>query len=128
MKSVEALRQRVSSSVGGTLGYAPVQLSDSDEDDYEYGGFGERRTRVRTGRAGEGALGVKEAETTESDEDKLLWPHYTPLYTNMKVLNRKRLDASMVYYRAGPCKFWYLLKAPIEHFLVCISWFQILRW
>lgn len=76
------------------------QFDEGEEKDYwasgDELGVGRRRrwrSRESTG-AGEGRrLGDRESD---------LWPHYTPLYTNMKVLRRKRLDASMVYYRAGP--------------------------
>lgn len=121
MRAVETLRQRLPATVGGTLGYAPVQLSDSEDGDgagVEFGSgggsFGRdvggaglqsrdgRRPRRRPGSGGAerdtGAGGGRE------EDDDMLWPPYTPLYTNMKVLRRKRLDASMMYPRAGPCE------------------------
>lgn len=123
MKAVEALRQRVPVAVGGTLGYDPVQLSDADDatdDDFEFGNLGRefsdgRRRRGRRGSQGGfrtigDSRGGDESKRRDQDEDEL-WPHYTPLYTNMKVLNRKRLDASMVYYRAGPSKFYPLFPS-----------------
>lgn len=101
MRSVEALRQRGGSSVEGTVEYTQLQqLEEDEEKDYwasgdELGVGRRRRWRSKeSAGAGEGRrLGDRESD---------LWPHYTPLYTNMKVLRRKRLDASMVYYRAGP--------------------------
>ncbi|CAM9684069.1 unnamed protein product, partial [Choristocarpus tenellus] len=30
-------------------------------------------------------------------------PHYTPIYTNIKALRRKQLDATVSYGKAGPC-------------------------
>ncbi|CAB1107765.1 unnamed protein product [Ectocarpus sp. CCAP 1310/34] len=118
MRAVETLRQRLPPS----LGYAPVLLSDSDDDDGD-GGRGEfeiaggnfgggrhqdrdlRRPRRRVGGGGEagGGATMTGGGGRQEEEDDLLWPPYTPLYTNMKVLRRKRLDASMMYSRAGPC-------------------------
>lgn len=76
------------------------EVNGDEEKDYwasgdELGVGRRRRWRSpESAGAGEGRrLGDRESD---------LWPHYTPLYTNMKVLRRKRLDASMVYYRAGP--------------------------
>lgn len=101
---MDALRQRIAPAVGGTLGYTPVQLSDSedlDDDDSEFTSGDElREPRRRRSRRGDRS----EVGGARRGRDGELWPHYTPLYTNMKVLRRKRLDASMVYYRAGPCE------------------------
>lgn len=111
MRAVETLRQRVSLNMGsaGAQGYTPVHPSDSEDfdgdgSDYEFGGGGDEfsegsRTRGRSGGRGSSGGGRRSGR-----EEDLLWPPYTPLYTNMKVLRRKRLDASMVYYRAGKCK------------------------
>lgn len=125
MRAVETLRQRLPGAVGNTLGYSPVQASDSENDiDDADGGRGEfelsrgyaggdrfnnrdgRRPRRRAGSGGAtGVRGGVGGGRQEEDEDDMLWPPYTPLYTNMKVLRRKRLDASMMYSRAGPCEF-----------------------
>ena len=103
MRAVKVLRQRMPASVGDAQGYTPIQLSDVDEgdgDEKEYWASGDEQGvgRRRRRRSGAGAGEARRLGDRESD----LWPHYTPLYTNMKVLRRKRLDASMVYYRAGP--------------------------
>ncbi|CAM9892642.1 unnamed protein product [Laminaria digitata] len=112
MRTVENLRQRVSLPMGGggASGYTPVHPSDSEDpdgdgSDFEFGvvggeefGEGSRARGRGVGRVSAGGGGRRNGR----DED-LLWPPYTPLYTNMKVLRRKRLDASMVYYRAGKC-------------------------
>ena len=123
MRAVETLRQRLPPTVGGTLGYAPVQLSDSEDGDgagleFGSGGFGRdggglqssrdglRRPRRRLGDGGAArdGSGAGAGAGGQEEEDDMLWPPYTPLYTNMKVLRRKRLDASMMYPRAGPCE------------------------
>lgn len=119
MRAVDALRQKVAPSIGGALGYAPVELSDDEEEDsgreacfeFELGpagddflGEGRRRRRPR-----------KERDAEEGSGE--LSPQYTPLYSNMKVLRRKRLDASMGYYRAGPCEC-YCAAFVLPHFPV----------
>eukprot|EP00903_Cladosiphon_okamuranus_P014987 g13871.t1 len=113
MRAVETLRQRLPPTVGGTLGYAPVQLSDSEDGDgagIEFGsgglqsrdGRGPRRRPGSGGAARDAGAGAG-GGLGQEEEDDMLWPPYTPLYTNMKNLRRKRLDASIKYPRAGPC-------------------------
>lgn len=130
MRAVETLRQRLPGAVGTTLGYSPVQASDSEDDnDDADGGRGEfelgrsymsdrfsnrdgRRPRRRAGSGG--AAGARAGAGAGREEDDMLWPPYTPLYTNMKVLRRKRLDASMMYPRAGPCEYLYRLRCLLH--------------
>lgn len=124
MRAVETLRQRISLPMGGgaAQGYTPVHPSDSEDadgdgSDYDLGtgdeefGEGSRARGRGVGRvsAGGGRRGGR--------EEDLLWPPYTPLYTNMKVLRRKRLDASMVYYRAGKCKCAEIRASPLVELL-----------
>lgn len=102
MRAVEALRLRVPGTSGEGSNYAPLEPSDSGDEGeegfemVEMLGEGERNADddcyavERRGRRGRRARG--------------LTPHYTPRYSNLKVLRRKQLDASLTYGRAGPCE------------------------
>lgn len=123
MRAVETLRQRVSLPLGGggAQGYTPVHPSDSedvdgDDSDFDLGMGGEEFGEGSRARGrGVGRVSAGGGRRSGRDED-LLWPPYTPLYTNMKVLRRKRLDASMVYYRAGKCECAESRASPLVEF------------
>ncbi|CAM9570494.1 unnamed protein product [Discosporangium mesarthrocarpum] len=64
--------------------------------------------RQRLPPAHGGTQGYAQLEVEMADDDSEgqgyeYEPQYTPLYTNMKVLRRKQLDATLAYRRAGPC-------------------------
>lgn len=103
MRAVEALRQRIPAGEGEDLDYTPVHMSESDSDEEEFEmvpmiGDGQRGGGRGEGEADDGS------ERKRSRRGRRFTPHYTPRYSNLKMLKRKQLDASLAYGRAGPCE------------------------
>lgn len=86
-------------TISRTLEYASVNHSD-DEDDDNSDGY--ELTKV-TGMKGDGEGGAGIAWQPRRGDGEM-GPHYTPLYSNLKVQRRKHLDASVGKGGAGSCE------------------------